>query len=209
MAFKFIDIFTMLFVTMGPFKVVLIYAQVARNLEPKMRRKLAVRAVLIAFVVGTFFILSGKFLLDLFHFSPAALSIAGGIILFVFAINMVLSKGEDESVDEVPENPMSMAAFPLAMPLMATPIGIVAVATLSVTYDKDNGALLLTVIALALVMLINLLVLLGESRFVRVINPQVIGVAERVLGILLAALAVQTIFNGMVEIIATLQKAPH
>ena len=207
--FKLIDIFAMLFVTMGPFKVVLVYAQLTRELDPATRRKIALRAVIIAFIVGMIFILAGKFLLDLFHFSPAALSIAGGIILFVFAINMVLAKGEDHSHDEDPENPMSLAAFPLALPLMATPIGIVAVTTLSVTYSSDNLALLLTILSLAIVMLVNLVILMGESRILRHINPQAIGIAERILGILLAALAVQTVFSGIVEIMAVLQKSAH
>lgn len=203
---QFIDIFAMLFVTMGPFKVVLVYAQLTRDLAPSTRRKIAVRAVLIATVVGLLFIAAGKFLLDLFHFSPAALSIAGGIILFVFAVNMVLSSDEDHGHDEVPENPLSLAAYPLALPLMATPIGIVAITTLSVVYDKNDIALVVTAVSLLVVMLINLLVLLGEERIVRYIPPAVIGVAERILGILLAALAVQTVFNGLVVILDTLQK---
>jgi multiple antibiotic resistance protein len=207
--FKFIDIFTMLFVTMGPFKVVLAYAELARDLDASVQRKLALRAVTIAFIVGLVFILAGKFLLDLFHFSPAALSIAGGIILFIFAVNMVLAKGSDESHGEVPDNPMSLAAFPLAMPLMATPIGIVAVTTLSVSYSEDDVALGITILSLAVVMLINLLILLGESRLVRFINPEAISVAERVLGILLAALAVQTIFGGALEMLDALQQQNH
>ena len=71
---QFIDIFAMLFVTMGPFKVVLVYAQLTRALEPDIRRKIAIRAVLIAAIIGLLFIVAGKFMLDLFHFSPAALS---------------------------------------------------------------------------------------------------------------------------------------
>ena len=74
-----LDFFMTLLITMGPIKVFLVYAQLTRNLEPAIRRKIAIKAVIVAGVVGLLFILAGKFLLDLFHFSTGALTIAGGL----------------------------------------------------------------------------------------------------------------------------------
>lgn len=87
--------------------------------------------------------------------------------------------------------------FPLAMPLIATPIGIVYLTIWSVTFDEAEVTLLIIALMMLLVMLINLGVLLLESRILKYIDPQAFGVAERILGILLAALAVQTILNGL------------
>jgi multiple antibiotic resistance protein len=195
-----LDVFFAILITMGPLKVVLVYGEATRNLSPNLRRKIAIKAVGIAAVVGLFFIVLGKFLLDLFHFSIGALTIAGGAILFIFAVNMVLSGGGDADRGALDKDPTKIAAFPLAMPLMATPIGIVYLTVWSVTFDQADATLLVIALMLLLVMLINLGVLLLEGRMLKHIDPQAFSVAERILGILLAALAVQTILNGLREL---------
>ena len=96
MDFFALDIFFAILITMGPLKVVLVYGEATRDLSPELRRRIAVKAVGVAAVVGLLFIVLGKFLLDLFHFSIGALTVAGGAILFIFAIGMVLSGGKDD-----------------------------------------------------------------------------------------------------------------
>ena len=76
---------------MGPLKVSLVFAEVCKEFDPKQRIKIAVRAVLFAGTIGLLFILAGKILMELFHFSLAALFIAGGLILLVFAIRLILN----------------------------------------------------------------------------------------------------------------------
>ena len=204
-----LDFFVTLLITMGPIKVFLVYAQLTRDLEPAVRRKIAIKAVVVAGIVGLVFIVAGKFLLDLFHFSTGALTIAGGAVLFVFALNMVLSSGGHEQSHDV-EDLTGIAVFPLALPLIAQPIGIVALTVASARFSNDWGTLAVNAVMLLIVMVINLVVLLGESRIVKWINPQAIDVAERILGILLCALAVQTMLNGASELgIITLKAAGH
>ncbi len=204
-----LDFFVTLLIVFGPIKVFLVYAQLTRNLEPPVRRKIAIKAVIIAAVVGLVFIVAGKFLLDLFHFSTGALTIAGGAILFVFALNMILSSGGGHESEAV-EDPTSIAVFPLAMPLIAQPIGIVVLTVASARFNDDWGTLALMAVILLIVMVITLLVLLGESKIIKYINPQAIDVAERILGLLLCALAVQAMLNGANELgIITLKGAGH
>jgi multiple antibiotic resistance protein len=195
-----LDVFFAILITMGPLKVVLVYGEATRDLSPDLRRRIAIKAVGIAASVGLLFIILGKFLLDLFHFSIGALTIAGGAILFIFAVNMVLSSGGNNDHEAMEKDPTKIAAFPLAMPLMATPIGIVYLTVWSVTFDDSDVTLMIISLMLMLVMLINLGVLLLEGRILKYIDPQAFGVAERILGILLAALAVQTILNGLREL---------
>ena len=204
-----LDVFFAILITMGPLKVVLVYGETTRDLSPELRRSIAIKAVGVAAIVGLLFIVLGKFLLDLFHFSIAALTIAGGAILFVFAINMVLSGGGNGGQGAEDNDPTKIAIFPLAMPLMATPIGIVYLTVLSVTFDEAEGRLIIIALLLLLVMLINLGVLLGESKILKYIDPDAFGVAERILGILLAALAVQTIINGLRELGVLAAQAGH
>ena len=172
-----LDIFFAILITMGPLKVVLVYGEATRDLSPDLRQRIAIKAVGIAASVGLLFVILGKFLLDLFHFSIGALTIAGGSILFIFAVNMVLSSGGHNDRGAMEKDSTKIAAFPLAMPLMASPIGIVYLTVLSVTFDDSDVTL----------MIISL-------------DPQAFGVAERILGILLAALAVQTILHGLREL---------
>ena len=206
-----LDFFATLFVTMGPMKVLLVFAALAKPLSQSDRRRVATRAVLIALAVGLLFIVGGKFLMDLFHFSIPALRIAGGIILFVFALGMVLGSGDHGHGSET-DDPTSIATYPLALPVMASPMGIVALTLASSRFNEDNATLTLIGVLLLIVMVINWLVLVGSSKILNYVRPELIGVAERVLGILLAALAAQVILTGMAEAdLAFLQtgEAPH
>ena len=203
------DAFMAILVTMGPLKVMLVYAQLTRDLNKGTRRRIAIKAVSIALVVGLVFIVLGKVLLDLFHFSIGALMIAGGAILFIVGIGMVLAKGEEEQT-VADRHPTNIATYPLAMPMMATPVGIVVLTILSAQYSDDTTVLISLAVMLTIVMIINLLVLLFESSILKFISPDIINVAERILGLLLTALAVQTMLNGLVELgLITLKTAGH
>ena len=90
MYYSILNTFLLLFVTMGPIKVLIVFAEMTSEIDSGTRRKIALKAVGIATVVGGIFIVFGQFLMELFKFSLESLSIAGGIILFIFAINMVL-----------------------------------------------------------------------------------------------------------------------
>ena len=206
--FRF-DAFMAILVTMGPLKVMLVYAQLTRDLDKGIRRRIAIKAVSIALVVGLVFIVLGKVLLDLFHFSIGALMIAGGAILFIVGIGMVLAKVEEEHT-VADRHPTKIATYPLAMPMMATPVGIVVLTILSAQYSNDTTVLISLAVMLTIVMIITLLVLLFESSILKFVSPDIINVAERILGLLLAALAVQTMLNGLVELgLITLKTAGH
>ena len=135
--------------------------------------------------------------------------IAGGAILFIVGIGMVLAKVEEEHT-VADRHPTKIATYPLAMPMMATPVGIVVLTILSAQYSDDTTVLISLAVMLTIVMIINLLVLLFESSILKFISPDIINVAERILGLLLAALAVQTMLNGLVELgLITLKTAGH
>lgn len=192
--------FTLIFITMGPIKVLIVYAEKTATLAPDLRRHIAIKAVFIASVIGLLFIVAGKFLMDLFKFSIGALTVAGGLILLIFAINMVLSEGEHREDAYSDREAEALAVYPFAMPLIASPMGIVVLTIFSATAGVFDARLLWLAVIFLVVMVIVLLSLLGEERILHFIPPEVLQVAERILGILLAAMAVQTIFNGLVEL---------
>ena len=206
-----IDIFFMLLATMGPIKVSIVFAEKTRDLETAVRRKIAIKAVGVATAVGLLFILAGKYMMDFFHFSIAALSLAGGLILLIFAIRMVLTEGKSHHTEPYSENDaMDMAIYPFGVPMMASPVGMVVLTVLSVNATATGATLLGETAVLLAVMAINLTVLLLEGKIVNLIDRGVLQVAERVLGILLAALAMQMLIAGFQELgLIAIQSAGH
>jgi len=109
----FLNVFAMLFATMGPIEALVVFAEKTQQLEGHVRRRIALRAVLVATVIGLLFVAFGQFLMDLFHFSVGALTVAGGLILPLFGLRMVLTEGhEDHSVSE--SDASGLAIYPLA-----------------------------------------------------------------------------------------------
>ena len=192
--------FTMIFVTMGPIKILIVYAEKTATIAPAIRRRVALKAVAIASVIGLLFVLAGKILMDLFKFSIGSLQIAGGLILLIFAIRMVLSESETHEKEYSEREAEGLAVYPFAMPLMASPMGIVVLTVYSVAADAAGEQIIWLGVVFLSVMLINLIALLAEERVLNYISPELLQVAERVLGILLAALSVQTIFSGLVSL---------
>jgi multiple antibiotic resistance protein len=202
MYYSIINTFLLLFVTMGPIKVLIVFAEMTSEVDSANRRNIALKAVGIAAVVGVIFIVFGQFLMALFKFSLEALSIAGGIILFIFAINMVLSDSPGHghgkpSQDEIDR----MASYPLAMPLMASPMGIVYLTIASATAQALDERMIGITIVFLVIMAINLGALLLVDRISKFISLQALQISERVLGILLAALAIETIINGLRDVL--------
>jgi multiple antibiotic resistance protein len=118
-----------------------------------------------------------------------ALTLAGGLILLLFALHMVI--GEEKKSDGTPSAPsLSIAVYPLAMPLMATPQGIVAVMMLQAAYPEWHHLLVLAAISVG-IMAFNFVVLIYADKIMQKLGPAALMVIMRVVGLLLAALAMQ------------------
>ncbi len=115
MAIGTIDIVTLLLATMGPMKISIVFSKYAINMTKEQQRQIAFKTTIIAASICSFFVLGGSVLLSLFHIDTMSLNIAGGIILFLYAIEMVMgkSKGDEGPVGTFSK---SIAISPLAMP---------------------------------------------------------------------------------------------
>jgi multiple antibiotic resistance protein len=196
-----IDLFLVIFIGMGPTKALLIYIGATQGVSPEVQRKVAQKAVVTAFAVALLLLLAGVFFMRLLHFSTGALTIAGGLILLLLALNIVLAPAEKEE-HEAPASEarlLSMAIYPLGIPLILNPVGIVALTVLSAE-TQDLLRLGLIAALVLLVALIDFGVLLVSHRLDNYLTPERILVLEKLLGILLAALAVQMIVNGLAEL---------
>jgi len=198
---EFLTAFVTLFVIVDPIGTAAVFVGLSRNLTVAQGRAIAFKACLIAFSVLLFFTFFGSWLLNHIGITVPAFRVAGGILLFVTAYRMVMTGETAESTPRGAEQAKHIAVFPLAIPLLAGP-GCMTATVLTSQRMSENGTLFLGVGALVAVMLIALLCLLTANRVMRLMGESVISVLARLFGVLLAALAVQFIADGLRQLFA-------
>jgi multiple antibiotic resistance protein len=198
--------FTTFFAVISPIDTAVLLASLTPNMTREERRAIAVKAVFIATVVILLFALFGGPVLSQLGVSLAALQTAGGIILFMIALEMTLSKRptpaalthkESEEAEDKAERHAEIAVFPLATPLLAGPGAMTSAIVLAAGTKGDLTLLGAVVAAIIAVMAVTLLLLLTAQEVHQWIGVTARKVIVRVFGVLLAALAVQSIFNGL------------
>jgi multiple antibiotic resistance protein len=190
-------VFTLLFVTLGPIKVLGPFAQLTRDMDEAKMKALAVRAfaiALIAAIVGGFL---GAVLVENWQISLAAVTLAGGVIFFLIGLSLVLEQYQPSRAAPPPlqGEPMA-AALRLAFPTVVTPYGIAAVIAL-IANSPDAARTAIIVATLIAVMVTNLLAMLYVRRIIRGITVLVLQILGAVLGVLQVALAVQIMIRGL------------
>ncbi|ABF54803.1 MarC family protein [Sphingopyxis alaskensis] len=197
----FISAFVTLFVVIDPPGCAPIYASLTTGASAAQRRSMAIRATLIAGGILIFFAMFGEALLGFLHIDLDSFRIAGGIMLFIIAIDMVFEKRTErreqraEKIKATPEVE-DVSVFPMAMPMLAGPGSIASVMLL---VSQNNGIERAFVIfgALLLVLLLTLAALLAAGPLMRLIGHKGEAVITRLLGVLLAALAAQFVIDGL------------
>ena len=192
-------VFTLLFVTLGPVKILGPFAQLTRDADEAKVKQIAVRAfalALVAVVAGGFV---GRALLGNWGISIPALMLAGGIIFFLVGLNLILEQYQPApAAPPLPAAPMA-AALRLAFPTVVTPYGIAAVIALLV--NSPDAARTASVVAILIgVMVLNLLAMLYSRRLMGGATVMALQILGAVLGVLQVALAVQLILRGLREL---------
>ena len=196
----FISAFVTFLVVIDPPGCAPIFAGLTREATAAHRRAMAIRSVLIASGILLFFALLGEDLLGALGVSLSAFRIAGGIMLFLIAIDMVFEKRterRENRAEEVASREVDdVSVFPMAIPMIAGP-GSIASAML-LTARADGLAETATVLgALLAVLLLTLLALLAAGPLMRLLGHKMEAMITRLLGVILAALAVQFVLDGI------------
>jgi multiple antibiotic resistance protein len=190
-----------LLVVVDPIGLTPSFLGVTAGLPRAARRSVALRACLIAFVILTGAALAGDWLLRTLSISLPAFRIAGGLLLFSIASEMVfgvrIARQSETAGKAIEEHVRDIAAFPLAIPLMAGPGAITATVLLAGRADGDMLRLAALIAIIATVMVACLLVFLAASRIERLLGVTGNTVLSRLLGVLLAAMAVQFVVDGV------------
>jgi multiple antibiotic resistance protein len=196
-----ISAFVTLLVVVDPIGLVPAFVAVTHGLPEHSRRRVALRACLIAAAILAGSALIGDWLLRTLAITLPAFRIAGGLLLFSIASEMVfgvrITRQSQQAEEAIEERVRNIAAFPLAIPLMAGPGAITATVLLAGRADDRPARLALLLGVIALVLAICLLVFTLAARIARLMGTTGNVVLSRLLGVLLAALAVQFVIDGV------------
>ena len=177
-----------------------IFASLTTGTSAAHRRKMAIRSALIAWCILLFFALLGEALLSTLGITLAAFRLAGGIMLFIIALEMVFEKRtqrREERAQQV-EAAEDISVFPMAIPMIAGP-GSIATAMLLTSRAQGLAESLVVLGAMTLVILITLAALLTAGPIMRLVGAKLEAMITRILGVILAALAAQFVVDGLLQ----------
>lgn len=193
------------FVVIDPIGLVPVFIGLTQGFTPTARRRIAVRGCLIAFVIILFFAYFGEIVLNALSIEMPAFRIAGGALLFWIAFEMLFEKRSErksKTADEArtEEEARHIAVFPMAIPLMAGPGAITTIMLMMDRYGGDMVGQGTVLAAAALVLIGSALLFMASEAVQKALGQTIIHTVSRVLGIVLAALAAQTIIAGITAI---------
>jgi multiple antibiotic resistance protein len=202
----FLSAFVTLFVVIDPPGCAPIFAGLTSGASDAQRRAMALRSTIIAAVLLLLFALVGEKLLDTLGISLDAFRIAGGIMVFLIALEMVFEKRTERRegrADEISRKAAEehrpvedISVFPMAIPMIAGP-GSIATVMLLVSRSHGIEQTAIVIAALASVLVLTLVALIAAGPIMRVLGPKLEAMISRVLGVLLAALAAQFVIDGI------------
>ena len=196
-----IDTFLLLLIGIGPKIALVPFLEATAEMPEATKRRVLRKMLTTAAIVAALLLVLGGLLTRLLHFSPGALGISSGIILLVIAVTMVLghqsASGGDHPV--AGRDPMQVAVFPLAVPYLLNPAGIVTLVTLSAE-ASSIAVFAVAVGVLVAVLAFDVLVFRGAVQVSSKLDASRMLITEKVFGFLLAALGVQLILNGLSDV---------
>lgn len=189
--------FIVFFAVIDPVGTVPVFIAVTRGYDPAAKRKIAVMASLVAVAVLMFFMVAGEFILDAMAIPLPAFQIAGGIVLFLFALSMIFGESKPEEEARLAEEHHETAVFPLAVPSIAGPGAMLTAVLLTentrvgLAQQAQIAAVMVAVVLLALILM------LMASGIQRLIGNAGASVISRVMGLILAAVATSNTLSGL------------
>lgn len=202
----FIPAIVTLFVVIDPPGIAPVFASLTEGTSDAHKRLMAFKSVLVASFVILLFAFGGDWLMDALGISLHAFRTAGGVMLFMIALDMVFEKRTErrehraeKMVEEAPEHVVheDISVFPMGIPMIAGPGTIATIMLYMGRYDGDWASQGVVLLAVGLVLLLTLAVLLLSAPLMRIMGKTLSAMLTRLLGVILAAMAGQLIFDGI------------
>jgi multiple antibiotic resistance protein len=186
-----------LIAVIDPLGSVPVYLEATKDFDLQHKRKIAIRASFVAFGILLFFIVVVQIILEGMEVSLDAFQISGGVILFLFALTMIFGDGKPASEKELIKDYKHVTIFPLAIPSIASPGAIMAVVLLTDNQLYTITEQALTTVLVFVVIILTMLLLLIANRVQKRIGVYGITVISKIMGLILASYAVQSILVGL------------
>lgn len=199
---ELIATFILFFAVIDPIGTIPVFIAVTASYDEPTKRKIALQAALAALAVLLFFVIAGEPILEAIDIPMAAFQIAGGIVLFIFALTMIFGDSKPDEEIKMLGSHSETAIFPLAVPSLASPGAMLAAVMMT-----DNDLYTITEQAqtsgvIALVLVVALVLMLGATYVHRLIGTAGASIISRVMGIILSAVAVANVLAGVKEYFA-------
>ncbi len=202
--------FVTLWVVIDPIGTIPVFIAVTAGLEASARRKTALLASLISAGVLVFFLVFGQLLIEALDIGLNSFQVAGGIILFLFALTMIFGESkqemeqrqaEDDKEDKIHRH--NPAIFPLAVPSLASPGAMLAIVILTDNHRYSAVDQGITALVMLSVLVFAFILMLLAEPIIRLIGHSGAAIISRVMGMILASVAVNSVLSAMLEIIKT------
>ena len=194
---NFISTFIFFFAVIDPIGTIPVFIVVTSSFNEKLKRKIAIKATLIALIVLMFFVIAGEIILRSIDIPLPAFQIAGGIVLFLFALSMIFGESKPEEEIEIAKNASDVAIFPLAIPSIASPGAMLTAVILTENTKYNFWEQVQTSASMLCVLLIVLILLLAASWIYKIIGRSGASIISRVMGLILASVAVSNTLAGI------------
>lgn len=192
----FVATFIFFFAVIDPVGTVPVFIAVTRHHDEATRRKVAISAILISAVILLFFVVAGELILVALDIPLPAFQIAGGIVLFLFALSMIFGESKPEQEVKLAASGRETAIFPLAIPSIAGPGAMLGAVVLTENARFNLWEQAQTVLTMFAVLFVVFLLMLGASAVHRYIGNSGASAISRVMGLILASVATTNALSG-------------
>jgi len=186
-----------IFAVIDPIGSIPVYLEATKEFDAIHKNKIAIRACVIAFLILLFFIVIGQLILESMKVSLDAFQISGGVILFLFALTMIFGDGKPEQEKNRITDYKHVTIFPIAIPSIASPGAIMAVVLLTDNHLYTIQQQTVTTVLVMVVIVLTCFILLAANLLQKKIGNYGITVISKIMGLILAAYAVQSILSGI------------
>lgn len=192
-----ITTFLFLIAVIDPIGSVPVYLEATKDFDQKHQKLIAIRAAAMAFLILLFFIVIGQLILEGMEISLDAFQVSGGVILFLFALTMIFGDGKPEQEKNKITDYKHVTIFPMAIPSIASPGAIMAVVLMTDNHVFSIRQQIITTSMVLLVIALTAGILLAASKVQKRIGSYGITVISKIMGLILASYAVQSILSGL------------
>jgi multiple antibiotic resistance protein len=194
---EFIAIFIFFFAVIDPIGTVPVFIAVTSPYKEQDKKKIAIKAAFISAMILIFFVVAGELILTAIEIPLAAFQIAGGIVLFLFALTMIFGEGKPEEEIKMVRKSSETAVFPLAVPSIASPGAMLAAVLLTENHRFSLLEQAITAASMICVLLVAMILMLAASKVHRLIGDSGASIISRVMGLILASVAITNVLAGI------------